>query len=52
MHPNKWHNGYALVSVEGIYVVIVRTTSEIKCMGSYEKCDSYFKEITTEVSYE
>ncbi len=46
MHPNKWCNGYALVSVEGIYVVIEKISNQIKCMGSYEKCNSYFKEIT------
>lgn len=48
MHPNKYYNGIALVSVEGIYVVIEKATNTIKCMGSYEKCDSYFKEITRE----
>lgn len=46
MHPNKYYNGIALVSVEGIYVVVIKATSEIKCMGSYEKCNSYFKSIT------
>lgn len=48
MHPNKYYNGIALVSVEGIYVVVIKATSEIKCMGSYEKCNSYFKEIIKE----
>lgn len=48
MHPNKYYNGIALISVEGIYIVINKVTSEIKCMGSYEKCNSYFKEITKE----
>ena len=44
MCPTKFCNGIALVSVEGIYAVIDKANNEIVCMGSYEKCNSYFAE--------
>ncbi len=42
MNVKKFYCGMMLVSVKGIYACIDKYTSEIKCTGSFEKCDEYF----------
>lgn len=46
----KFYCGLILTEVEGIYVCIDKYSSEIKCTGSYEKCNEYFEDYVRRIS--
>lgn len=46
----KSYCGLSLVAVKGIYICINRYTDEVKCAGSYEKCNGYFEDYVRRIS--